>query len=85
MEIIDPIATLILELKQEMYLHNEQPMTCPRCGSRTNILFDISHLIEMGEIHRCLNRGCRKVFIATEDVNELIKEIDEGRTDIMDT
>ena len=46
---------------------NDQPMTCPKCGNRTDILFDLDFLKEPLQIHQCLTSGCKKIFVAVED------------------
>jgi hypothetical protein len=74
MKIITSLLPLVEALHDEHFLHNDQPMTCPYCGSRTEELFDISHLInDVGQIHRCFNRSCFRIFIASGDVEEVMR------------
>jgi len=42
------------DIFKETYLRSEQPTTCPLCGSRTDIVLDLSHTIEQTQIHQCL-------------------------------
>ena len=41
----------------ETYYYSDQPTTCPKCGSRTDILLDMSHTISMIQIEKCLSCG----------------------------
>lgn len=48
-----------------VYLLSENPATCPKCGARTDIIFDLSHSTIGTQIHECLAENCKKIF-ATE-------------------
>jgi hypothetical protein len=50
-----------------MEVHSEQPTTCPKCGARTEILFDLGHSINVTQIHECLNTLCGNIFVAVSD------------------
>lgn len=51
------------DLYSSVVLLNDQPTTCPLCGSRTDILFDLSHTIAGPQLHQCLNSNCEMLFI----------------------
>jgi hypothetical protein len=49
------------------FLMNDQPMTCPYCGARTDF-YDLIYQGEYIEVHYCLNKEkCGFVFAAMED------------------
>jgi len=48
-------------------LANDQPVTCPKCGARTNIILDLSHTTNQTQVHRCLNRKCTNLFVVEKD------------------
>ena len=45
---------------------NEDPATCPRCGSRT----DFKELPEGRQFHECLNSDCQYEFIGMFEPEE---------------
>lgn len=54
---------------QEVYIRSEQPTTCPKCSSRTEILMDLSHTKDETEIHKCLNPSCKEKFVVQYDAD----------------
>lgn len=51
----------------EVFLMNDQPVTCPKCGSRT----DFEEVIQSNntspiQIHQCLERVCQFKFQVEE-------------------
>jgi hypothetical protein len=50
-----------------VYLVNDQPTTCGKCGSRTNVIFDLSHSNDGTQIHECLSESCKAIFVTMED------------------
>jgi hypothetical protein len=52
------------------FLINDQPMTCPKCGTRTDFFVQISPVSnEYAEIHKCLSKECQFEFVAECDEN----------------
>jgi len=51
----------------EIFLANDQPTTCPKCGRRTTIIFDLSHSILGTQIHECYGEECKFIFVTEED------------------
>lgn len=49
------------------YLLSEQPVTCPKCGARTDIIFDLAHSTLGTQIHECLDESCKKIFVTEND------------------
>lgn len=47
----------------QIYIYSEQPVSCPLCGARTNILLDLPHTIKQTQIHKCLYINCRFEFV----------------------
>ena len=41
---------------------NDQPITCPKCGSRTDFFEEKDSDGEYTEIHQCLNESCGYQF-----------------------
>ncbi|MFT7436691.1 MAG: hypothetical protein ACI8UX_002493 [Psychromonas sp.] len=48
-------------------MYNDQPVTCPNCSSRTEILLDFSHTSEQTQVHQCLTEDCKKEFVTQKD------------------
>jgi hypothetical protein len=57
----------------DLYLHNDQPMTCPKCGSRTE--FESHPKLDI-ERHTC---RCGNVFFAAIDAESLPDEFGNHR------
>ena len=47
----------------EVYIYADQPTTCPLCGVRSEIVFDMSHTIHQTQIHHCQNEKCQFKFV----------------------
>jgi hypothetical protein len=47
----------------EVITYKDQPVTCPNCGNRTEIILDFSHTSEQTQIHKCLSENCKNEFI----------------------
>jgi hypothetical protein len=47
-------------------LMNDQPTTCPICGTRTEIYGDFYHTNLRMQINECLNFQCKHVFLEVE-------------------
>lgn len=52
---------------KEVITYNDQPVTCPDCGNRTEITLDLSHTIKQNQIHKCLSENCRNEFVTQND------------------
>lgn len=51
---------------KEVITYNNQPVTCPDCGNRSEIILDLSHTTEQTQIHRCLYKNCQNEFVTQE-------------------
>ena len=51
----------------EVYTYSDQPVSCPKCGSRTIFTLDLSHTSEKTQIHKCLNNTCQFEFVIEID------------------
>jgi hypothetical protein len=46
----------------EIFIYSDQPVTCPNCGSRSEIILDLSHKKYQTQIHKCMNIKCVHEF-----------------------
>jgi len=46
---------------------NDQPTTCPKCGNRTEIIFELPNKPEKTQYHKCLTINCKFNFVVEED------------------
>ncbi len=53
----------------EVYIFNDQPTTCPKCGSMTDITLDLFQTKDKIQINKCLNMNCRYEFIMKFDID----------------
>ena len=51
----------------EIFLMNDQPFTCPHCGTRCKELADFYHTNAKRFIQHCLNDSCAFVCYGDED------------------
>jgi sarcosine oxidase delta subunit len=51
----------------EIYIRTDQPTTCPYCGARTELLFEIEDRQSQTQIHKCLSFKCSFLFIEEND------------------
>ena len=51
----------------DIYIYSDQPTTCPKCSSSTEIVFDLSHTNNMTQIHFCHYYNCKFQFIMQYD------------------
>jgi hypothetical protein len=51
----------------EIFLSNDQPVTCPYCGQRTNWLADFSHTNAKTSIHECINHENEFLFVVDDE------------------
>ena len=54
--------------RNEVFLNNDQPMTCPKCGRRTDIIFDLAHSIKQTQIHVCPSENCKFTIVSETDL-----------------
>jgi rRNA maturation protein Nop10 len=47
----------------EVYTYSDQPTTCPKCGSRTEIKLDLYFTKEQIQQHKCLSVKCGYEFV----------------------
>jgi len=52
---------------KEIITYNDQPVTCPNCGNRTDIILDFSQTSEQTQIHKCLSENCQNKFVTQKD------------------
>lgn len=49
-----------------VFILSDQSQTCPKCGSRTDIILDLSHTKNQTQIHECLSDNCNFTFVTEE-------------------
>ena len=52
----------------DVFIYSDQPVTCPSCGSRTEILLDFSHTKQETQIHKCYSDECNFEFVIQNDI-----------------
>lgn len=52
---------------KEVLSYNDQPVICPECGNRTEIILDLSHTTDETQIHVCLDKNCNNEFVTQKD------------------
>ena len=53
----------------EVFIYSDQPTTCPKCGSRSEIILDLSHTKDVVQIHKCPNLKCEYEFVMQYDLD----------------
>ncbi len=51
----------------EVFTYTDQPTTCPKCGSRSEIFLDLFNTQEKTQHHKCLYKNCNFKFIVEVD------------------
>jgi len=54
-------------LDLEIFIRTDQPTTCPYCGTRTELLFELVDTRSQAQIHKCLSNKCNFLFIEEND------------------
>ena len=57
----------------EIFIYSDQPATCPNCGSRSEIILELSQIKYQTQIHKCKNTKCVHEFEMQYD-----EEFDNG-------
>lgn len=47
----------------DVFRYTDQPTTCPKCGNRTEITFELPKSIENTQHHKCLSLKCQFEFV----------------------
>ena len=53
----------------EVYIFSDQPTTCPKCNSRSEIILDLSHTKNQTQINKCANNKCEFEFVMEYDID----------------
>ena len=51
----------------EVYTFSDQPTTCPKCGSRTEITLDLFWTYAQSQHHKCLLIKCNFEFVIQKE------------------
>ncbi len=54
----------------ETYIISDQPVTCPRCGNRTDFLSETKFSYKFHQLHKCLSGNCNYEFEMEEELLE---------------
>jgi hypothetical protein len=57
------------KLYEMIWLNGDQPTTCPYCGARTDVTFNLSHSIRNTVVEKCLNEKCEFEFVTETEVS----------------
>jgi hypothetical protein len=57
----------MLNFKQVL-LSNDQPVSCYLCGSRTEVIMDLSHVNNQPQVHLCLNDVCKNELVVETEI-----------------
>lgn len=52
---------------KKIFVSSDQPVICPICGARTEIILDLSHTQKQTTIHECLADNCSLRFVVETD------------------
>jgi hypothetical protein len=55
------------KLYEMIWLTGDQPTTCPYCGARTDVVFNLGHSIRNTMVEKCLNESCGFEFVTETD------------------
>ena len=58
----------------KVYDLSDQPTTCPKCGTRTEILLELKLKTKGFQIHRCLGKNCTFEFSAEDDFIKMTRD-----------
>lgn len=61
-----PTLCMMIDFRN-VYIYTEQPTTCPKCSSRTDVIVDFPHTKDQTQIHKCLNPVCEETFVVQYD------------------
>lgn len=53
---------------KEIFLLNDQPVTCPRCGNRTAFTEKLIDNLKIIQSHICLSNNCKFEFKCIEEI-----------------
>jgi len=56
-----------METPSEIYICTDQPTTCPKCGTRTDMLLEELIKTELTQLHKCLFKYCGFIFLIQDD------------------
>lgn len=51
----------------EVYIYSDQPTTCPKCGTRSEVVLNFAHTSDKTEVHLCPDNNCNYEFIMQYD------------------
>lgn len=51
----------------EVYIFSDQPTTCPKCGTRSEMILNFAHTINKTEVHLCPDNNCSYEFVMQYD------------------
>ena len=51
----------------ELFWMTDQPVTCPRCGARAEIIIEFEMDNLLSQLCKCPNLDCQFIFIEQED------------------
>ena len=63
-----------------IFIANDQPTTCPKCGNRTEIIVELNYTPYIVQHHQCLSDYCSHKFVVENDIEnpELARKKDKN-------
>jgi hypothetical protein len=58
----------------QIYDLPDQPTTCPKCGTRTEILMELKLKTKGIQVHRCLGKNCTFEFSSEYSISKMIRD-----------
>jgi hypothetical protein len=52
----------------DIFIMTDQPVTCPRCGARAEIIHEFKEDDLSAQLCKCADKDCQYLFIEQEDV-----------------
>ena len=58
----------------QIYDLSDQPTTCPKCGTRTEILMEVKLKTKGIQVHRCLGKNCTLKFSSEYYITQILRD-----------
>ena len=62
-------SSYLMELFSELFVYSDQPVTCPYCGTSSEVILDMQHTMDITQVHKCMNQNCLSEFVMVYDID----------------